>query len=60
MDIEVFADRHAEETKTAHEIRYEEAVQEYMLELGCTRQIAEIKVEQEIGANPDKFYPEVY
>ena len=39
--------------------RYEETVLAYIKETGCSRATAEILAEQEIGANPDAFYPEM-
>lgn len=59
-DIELAADRHEEQQQELHLIRYEEEVQAYMEMTGCDRIVAEIRVEQSIGANPDSYYPEVY
>lgn len=57
MDIEIFADRHADETA---ELRYIQAVESYMEELGVSREVAEVLVEREAGSNPDGFYGEVF
>lgn len=47
----------SEKTQTE---KYEETVLSFIEETGCTREIAEILAEQEVGANPDAYYEQDY
>ena len=55
-DIELGNDRLAE----LHEIRREEEITAWMEETGCSREVAEFRVECSIGSNPDSYYGPIY
>ena len=42
------------------EIRREEEIREWMEETGCSREVAEFRVECSIGSNPDSYYGPIY